>query len=251
MYVHGGIDGFSRLIPYLRCSPFNTAKVAFGSFLVGVEKYSVPSRVRLDAGVENGLIRNFMVHANGPDRGSALTGKSVHNQRIERLWRDVYSKVLQVFYQTFHALEDSRALDPGNQLHIYCLQHVFLPLINDELERWRVIHNSQGVRTEGHRTPEQLWLSGVLSQRGSSGTAIQNVMAEHDIATMAESVCPGLDVASVTDLSALNCPRPCGVVTDDIRRQLLSSVSYSPSLQAGLSKYAEVLQFVLSMVNPQ
>ena len=76
-------------------------------------------------------------------------------------------------------------------------------------------------------------------------------MAEHDIATMAESVYPGLDVASVTDLSALNCPCPCGVVTDDIRRQLLSPVSYSPSLLAGLSKYTEVLQFVLNMVNPQ
>ena len=98
LYVHGGIDGYSRLIPYLRCSPFNTAKVAFCSFLAGVERYSIPSRVRLDAGVENGLIRNFMVHANGPDRGSALTGKSVHNQRIKRLWRDVYSKVLQVYY---------------------------------------------------------------------------------------------------------------------------------------------------------
>ena len=95
-----------------------------------------------------------MVHANWPDRGSALTGKSVHNQKIERLLRDVYSKVLQVFYQTFYALADSWALDPGNQPHTYCLQHVSLPLIN-ELERRRVIHNSQGVRP-GHRTPEQL-----------------------------------------------------------------------------------------------
>ena len=82
MYVHCGINGFLRLIPYLRCSPFNTAKVVFGSFLAGVDKYSIPSRVRLDAGVENGLIRNFMVQANGQDRGSALTGKYVHIQRI-------------------------------------------------------------------------------------------------------------------------------------------------------------------------
>ena len=29
LYVHGGIDSYSRLIPYLRCSPFNTAKVTF------------------------------------------------------------------------------------------------------------------------------------------------------------------------------------------------------------------------------
>ena len=235
MYVHGGIDVFSRLISYLWCSTFNTAKVAFGCFLAGVVKYSIPSRVRLEASVENGLIQNFMVHVNVPDRGSALTGKYVHNQRIEMLWRDVYSKVLQVFYQRFHALEGSWALDSSSQLHIYCLQHVFLPLINDELERWRVIHNSQGVRTEGHRTPEQLWLSGVLVQRSSSGTAIQNVMAEHDIAILAESVCPGLDVASVTDLSALNCPCPCGIVTDDTRRQLPAVASFLLSIFTGRS----------------
>ena len=128
---------------------------------------------------------------------------------------------------------------------------MFLPLINADLERWRVTHNNQGVRTEGHRTPEQLWLSGVLSQRGSTGAAIQNVMAEHDIAGIAQSACPALEMASVADPSVVNCPRPCQVVTDDIRRQLLSTVSRSPSLEAGLSKYAEVLQFVLSKVVPQ
>ena len=105
--------------------PVHCFSITFCNFLAGVERDSIPSRVRLDAGVENGLIRNFMVHANGPDRGSALTGKSVLNQRKERLWRDVSSKVLQVYYQTFHALDDSRTLDPGNPLHIYCLQHIF------------------------------------------------------------------------------------------------------------------------------
>ena len=73
----------------VRSSPFNRAQVACNSFVVGTASYGVPSRVRMDEGVENEIIRDFMVEVNGQDRGSAIMGKSVHNQRIERLWRDV------------------------------------------------------------------------------------------------------------------------------------------------------------------
>ena len=198
----------------------------------------------MDEGVENGLIRDFMVEANGPDRGSAMMGKSVHNQRIERLWRDVFAKVVQPYYQAFHALEESRALDPSNKLQIYCLQHVFLPLINADLERWRVTHNNQGVRTEGHRTPEQLWISGILSQRSSSGTALMNVRADRDILDIAHRVCPTVDLAAISDPVVLHSPRPYLPVTDDIRRELLSSVEGSPSLESGLERYAVTLQFI-------
>lgn len=75
-----------------------------------------PSRVRMDEGVENEIIRDFMVEVKGQDRGSAIMGKSVHNQRIERLWRDV-AKFVQPFNQTFHALEDTRELEPSR----FCL----------------------------------------------------------------------------------------------------------------------------------
>lgn len=203
----------------------------------------------MDDGVENGIIRNFMVHANGADRGSAITGKSVHNQRIERLWRDVFAKVMQVYYQAFHALEETRALDPANPLHIYCLQHVFLPLINADLERWRVTHNNQGVRTEGHRTPEQLWFSGVMSQRGSSSTAIQNAVEDRDIGILVETVCPDVDLASVRDPGIYNAPRPCETVSDNLRNELLLSIDSSPSFERGLETYAETLQFLIRKIS--
>ena len=57
-----------------------------------------------------------------------LTGKSMHNQRIERLWRDVFSGCLSFFYDLFHHLEKQLRLDPNNDAHLLCLHFVFLPI---------------------------------------------------------------------------------------------------------------------------
>lgn len=56
--IHGGIDGYSRVVPYLRVAPDNTALTAFGAFQEGVERYGLPSRVRSDHG-ENVLIAEY------------------------------------------------------------------------------------------------------------------------------------------------------------------------------------------------
>ena len=40
-----------------------------------------------------------------------VTGQSVHNQRIERLWRDVHKDVTQLIYMELYSLEDEGVLD--------------------------------------------------------------------------------------------------------------------------------------------
>ena len=77
---------------------------------------------------------DYMIEKRGVGHGSMITGKSTHDQQIERLWCDVYTGVLGFFYQMFHFMEDNTILDPLNTHHISALHHVFLPLINQKLK---------------------------------------------------------------------------------------------------------------------
>ena len=167
-----GIDGYSRMIVYLKCSTDNRASTAYATLLEGVRQYGLPSRVRTDQGRENICIAQHMLEHCGTNRRSIITGSSVHNQRIERLWRDLHRCVTVLFYRLFYYLEHIGLLDPVNEMHIYALHYVFLPRLRKAQEEFREAWNSHLIRTAQNRSPEQLFTEGALMLQRSGLTAL-------------------------------------------------------------------------------
>lgn len=159
MVTHGGIDGFSRLITYLKLSNNNLSETVNRSFYEATQEYGIPSRVR---STENVGIWRFMEEVRGRDCGSYIAGRSVHNSRIERLWRDVHRSVISTYVEVFTSMEEGGIMNPDNEADIFCLHYIFLPRINCSLDHFRQAWNSHPLSTEGNRTPLQLYTGGSI-----------------------------------------------------------------------------------------
>ncbi|KAA0712532.1 hypothetical protein E1301_Tti019072 [Triplophysa tibetana] len=125
MVIHGGIDGFSRRIMYLQANTNNRASTVLQFFLTAVSQHGLPHRVRSDKGGENIEVARYMLEH--PERGP-----------------------------------DIGALDADQDLHTLCLHYVFLPRLNWHLQLFVRMWDKHPLATEGNRTPQQLWMAGLL-----------------------------------------------------------------------------------------
>lgn len=162
MVTHCAIDGFSRLVLYIKCSDNNRSRTVYDQFIEATRNYGLPSRIRCDQGLENILVAQHMLEHRGEARRSILVGSSVHNQRIERLWRDSHRCATSLFYKLFYYLEKNDLLEQINDFHLFSIHFFFLPRINRSLQQFRLAWNDHSIRTERGKTPNQLFAMGSL-----------------------------------------------------------------------------------------
>lgn len=96
---------------------------------------------------------------------SSASARSVHNVRIERLWRDVttgFGAKWKVFFQGL----ERHGLNNNIGAHIWLLHFLFLDALNQDAQSWADAWNSHVVARRGQpqRSPVDMFFFGQLSE---------------------------------------------------------------------------------------
>ena len=236
MVVHGGIDGYSRMIVYLQCATNNRSLTVHRLFKQATEQYGIPSRVRSDKGGENILVCQYMIAVRGTDRGSHIAGSSVHNQRIERLWRDVYRCVCSIYHELFYSMEATGILDPASEIDLFVLHCVYLPRINKALTEFSRAWNLHPVRTARNWSPHQIMLNSMIRE--------ENIL---DAVDSDYGIDPDGPVVE-DDTNAVTIPETVAPISDDDLEDFLSTIDTdTPFDDLAVQHYMYCKQLILSM----
>ena len=180
----------------------------------------------------------------GTNRGSHLTGRSTRNQRIERLWRDVFENCLSPYYNLFYYLEDNHILDTENEVHVGVLQYVFQPRINSAVTHFKDAWNNHALTSANSLTPLQLWATGMLQNVGSNHQPVREVFST--ISSDAGATVSESDTESeYCDNRASNEDPSLGLNSDQLSELRTHIDPMQPSRIWGIDLYASALEIAL------
>ena len=120
-------------------------------------------RVRADRGTENVLVKEFITQfhrSRNPQNTDAeyfIAGKSVHNQRIERFWRDMNRLIHTKYVAIFNRLETEFGLSKDSEVDIACLHLIYRGRIQSDLDAMARAWNHHGISTEQNKCPITLF----------------------------------------------------------------------------------------------
>ena len=252
--IHGGVDGFSRLVTFIKVATNNKADSMTAAFMTGCGQFGFPSRVRSDHGLENIGVAAFMIAYRGPRRGSIITGRSVHNQRIERLWRDVFQSCTGVFHRLFHHMESTGQLDINDEAQLWSLQFVYRPRIQKALDDFKEAWNNHRLRTEHGRTPRQLFVRGIMEQAGRGQRGIDDLVFEPPLEPLADPQQYGVEMDGLIGANDDFLPNPqeastvqCPLTPEQLTR-LKETIDPMTGTGLGVDVFQRTLTFITDNV---
>jgi transposase InsO family protein len=156
IYTFGIIDGYSRRIMGMCVSDNMRAQNPIVTFLDAAQRFGLPERIRGDKGQEHRRIVMLMF-ATRMVQSCVRLGRSVHNIRIERLWRDYRENCVEYHRELFFEMEQEGILSVDNDIDLLALKLVFLPVIRQKMEQFM---NSWNHHRGSFGVPNVLWEMG-------------------------------------------------------------------------------------------
>lgn len=155
VWIHLGIDGFSRKVLWLKVGTSNRKPQFVARYYLDAvqEQGGCPGLIRCDRGKENLTVGQMQVAFHMRELGNQAQqrfrmGTSVHNQRAECFNSFLKKTWIKKWLTAFEAMMQSGILELDNPVHINCLQYTHYPLLQEDIKMEQTIWNTHDIRRQ-------------------------------------------------------------------------------------------------------